>query len=99
VSHWALVHDGDSCGVCIAVAPVFLFASQVMSELNDHISDEETRILPIFEKNCPRDKAASILSSYQNAVVTTLPHVRHTSHTRNACGTMRSEAKVWPSVR
>jgi len=47
---------------------------KIMTELVEHIADEESRLLPLFIRDCDPSKAAKILSAYQNATVTTRPH-------------------------
>jgi hypothetical protein len=37
-------------------------------------------MFPIFERDCPRDLAKSILPKYQSAIVTTRPHVSGWTH-------------------
>jgi len=47
---------------------------KVMADLNRHITDEETRILPIFCRDCPKERCAQVLHNYKNAIVTDQPH-------------------------
>ena len=48
--------------------------NKIMTELTEHIADEESRLLPLFAKDVDPSKAKDILNSYTGAVVTTRPH-------------------------
>jgi hypothetical protein len=72
-----------------------LSSSQIMKDLLEHVQDEETRLLPLFVKDCDPSKARDILSAYQNAIVTTRPHVRRKQNRKSA----RTDSVVGGFVR
>ena len=45
-----------------------------MTELTEHVADEESRLLPLFVKGVDPSKAEDILGSYTGAIVTNRPH-------------------------
>lgn len=59
---WENVSEVDAC------------LSKIMKEFEEHVRDEENRLLPLFSQHISKENAQKVLHNYQKATVTTRPH-------------------------
>ena len=66
--------------------------AKIMSELTEHIAEEEGELLPSLEKVCSRDELIEMGRKFESTTVTTRPHpwVRHHT-TKHLCARATSD--------